>query len=118
VRFTGLRPREQVPELIAGFDIALQPRAVEYASPLKVFEYMAAGRAIVAPDQANIREVLTQGQTALLFDPAQPGAMWQAVARLAGDAALRERLGKAAAAEIVRRDYTWLSNARRVIDWA
>ncbi len=118
VRFTGLRPREQVPELIAGFDIALQPRAVEYASPLKVFEYMAAGRAIVAPDQANIREILTHGQTALLFDPAQPGAMWQAVARLAGDAALRERLGKAAAAEIVRRDYTWLGNARRVIDWA
>jgi glycosyltransferase involved in cell wall biosynthesis len=118
VRFTGLRPREQVPGLVAGFDIALQPRAVEYASPLKVFEYMAAGRAIVAPDQANIREVLTHDQTALLFDPGRPGAMWQAVVRLAGDAALRERLGKAAAAEIARRDYTWVSNARRVIAWA
>jgi glycosyltransferase involved in cell wall biosynthesis len=118
VRFTGMRPRGQIPGLVAGFDIALQPGAVEYASPLKVFEYMAAGRAIVAPDQANIRETLTHGETALLFDPAQPGAMWQAIARLAGDPALRQRLGKAAAAEIVRRDYTWAGNARRVVGWA
>ena len=118
VRFTGLRPREQIPELIAGFDIALQPRAVEYASPLKVFEYMAAGLAIVAPDQANIREILTHGQTALLFDPAQPGAMWQAIVRLVDDTGLRRRLGEAAAAEIARRDYTWAGNARRVIAWA
>ena len=35
---------------LAGFDIALQPAAVDYASPLKVFEYMAAGRAIILAD--------------------------------------------------------------------
>ena len=86
VRFTGLQAREQVPALVAGFDIALQPRVVEYASPLKIFEYMAAGRAIVAPDQENIREILRDGETALLFDPARPEAMWQAILRLAGDA--------------------------------
>ena len=118
VRFTGLQAREQVPALIAGFDIALQPRVVEYASPLKIFEYMAAGRAIVAPDQENIREILRDGETALLFDPARPEAMWQAIRRLAGDAALRHRLGSAARAEIVRRDYTWAGNARRVVGWA
>jgi glycosyltransferase involved in cell wall biosynthesis len=118
VRFTGLCPREQVPGLIASFDIALQPRVVEYASPLKVFEYMAAGRAIVAPNLANVREILTHERNALLFDPAQPAAMWQAAVRLAADAALRERLGAAALAEIARRDYTWIGNARRVIAWA
>ena len=118
VHFTGLQAREQVPALVAGFDIALQPRAVEYASPLKIFEYMAAGRAIVAPDQENIREILQQDQTALLFDPAQPEAMWQAILRLATDAELRRRLGSAARAEISRRDYTWAGNARRVVAWA
>ena len=117
VRFTGLQPRDAVPELVAGFDVALQPRAVEYASPLKILEYMAAGRAIVAPDQANIRELLTHDRTALLFDPAHPGAMWQAVIRLADDPALRERLGAAAAAEIARRDYTWVANARRIVSF-
>ena len=114
VHFTGLRPRDQIPALVAGFDIALQPRVVDYASPLKIFDYMAAGRAIVAPDQENIREILRDGETALLFDPSRPEAMWQAIARLAGDAGLRQRLGAAARAEIARRDFTWAGNARRV----
>jgi glycosyltransferase involved in cell wall biosynthesis len=115
VRFTGLQGREQIPRLVAGFDIALQPRVVDYASPLKIFEYMAAGRAIVAPDQENIREVLRDAVTALLFDPSRPEAMWQAIERLVGDAELRRRLGAAARAEIVRGDYTWAGNARRVV---
>lgn len=114
VGFTGLAARAEIPALIAGFDIALQPASVPYASPLKLFEYMAAGRAIVAPDQPNLREVLRDGETALLFDPAQPDAMWSAVARLVDDPALRLRLGRAARAEILARDFTWAGNARRV----
>jgi glycosyltransferase involved in cell wall biosynthesis len=118
VRFTGLVAHEQVPEAVAGFDIALQPRVVEYASPLKIFDYMAAERAIVAPDQPNIREVLEHERTALLFDPARPDAMWEAIARLLGDAALRRRLGAAARAELERRDFTWRGNAGRIVAWA
>ncbi|SEP50560.1 Glycosyltransferase involved in cell wall bisynthesis [Rhodospirillales bacterium URHD0017] len=115
VRFTGLATREEIPRLVAGFDIALQPASVPYASPLKLFEYMAAGRAIIAPDQSNIREVLEQGRTALLFDPASPEAMWQGIEALARDAALRARLGAAAREEVLRRDFTWAANARRVV---
>ncbi|MGK7861149.1 glycosyltransferase family 4 protein [Falsiroseomonas sp. E2-1-a4] len=115
VRFTGLAARDAVPALVAGFDIALQPAAVPYASPLKVFEYMAAARAIVAPDQPNLREVLQDGETALLFDPAEPGGFWGAVSRLAQDATLRQRLGEAARAQILSRDLTWAGNARRVV---
>ncbi len=115
VRFTGLVAQDAVPALVAGFDIALQPRVVPYASPLKVFEYMAAARAIVAPDQPNIREILEDGRTALLFDPADPSGAWQAIRRLAGDAALRQRLGAAAAAEIGHRNYTWAGNAARIV---
>ena len=118
VAFAGLLAHDQVPEAVAGFDIALQPQVVDYASPLKLFDYMAAGRAIVAPDQPNIREVLAHERTALLFDPAQPGAMWQAIARLIEDAALRRRLGAAAREELLRRDYTWRGNAARVVAWA
>jgi glycosyltransferase involved in cell wall biosynthesis len=115
LRFTGVAAREAIPALLAGFDIALQPAAVPYASPLKVFEYMAAGCAIVAPDQPNIREVLEDGRTALLFDPAAPGALWQAVLRLVENPELRARLGRAARAEIRARDLTWAGNARRVV---
>jgi glycosyltransferase involved in cell wall biosynthesis len=118
VHFTGLVDHARVPDLVAGFDIALQPQVVAYASPLKIFDYMAAGRAIVAPDQPNIREILADEQTALLFDPADPAALWQAIARLIADAALRDRLGAAARAELERRDYTWRGNARRIAAWA
>ncbi len=118
VRFAGLAPPDAVPALIAGFDIAVQPRVVAYASPLKIFDYMAAGRAIVAPDQPNIREILADGQTALLFDPDRPGALWEAVARLLADPALRARLGAAAREAIIARDYTWRGNAARIVGWA
>ncbi len=118
VHFTGLVGHEAIPEMVAGFDIALQPRVVAYASPLKLFEYMAAGKAIVAPDQPNIREVLSDGETALLFDAAETGAMWRAISRLAADATLRGTLGAGARAAIGRRDYTWRGNAERIIRWA
>jgi glycosyltransferase involved in cell wall biosynthesis len=115
VEFTGLAKREAIPGLVAGFDIALQPAVVPYASPLKVFEYMAAGRAIVAPDQPNIREVLEHGRTAILFDVKQSDGLWQAIRRLAADPELRARLGQAARAEVIGRDRTWAGNARRVV---
>jgi glycosyltransferase involved in cell wall biosynthesis len=114
VRFTGLVPHKEVPSLLAGFAIALQPRVTEYASPLKVFDYMAAGCAIVAPDQANIREILTHEVTALLFDAEQPTAMWAAVQRIARDPDLRDRLGRAARATVLA-NHTWAGNARRVV---
>ena len=118
VRFAGLVEHDAIPAVVASFDIALQPRVVAYASPLKLFEYMAAGKAIVAPDQPNIREVLQDGATALLFDPARDGSMWAAIGRLAADPAMRARLGEAARREIERRDYTWRGNAERLIRWA
>jgi glycosyltransferase involved in cell wall biosynthesis len=114
VEFGGVADHDAIPGLVAGFDIALQPASVPYASPLKVFEYMAAGRAIVAPDQPNLREVLEHEHTALLFDSTKEEAMWAAVERLATDPALRARLGAAARAEVLRRDLTWAGNARRV----
>jgi glycosyltransferase involved in cell wall biosynthesis len=115
VKFAGLVLPAEVPALTSTFTIALQPSATPYASPLKIFDYMAAGCAIVAPDQPNICEILTHEQTALLFDPEIPGAMWQAVERLINDAALRGRLGGAARAELERQNYTWAGNAQRVV---
>jgi glycosyltransferase involved in cell wall biosynthesis len=103
-----------MPHLIAAFDIALQASLPAHAAPVEIFAYMAAGCAIVAPDQPNIREILADGQTALLFDPNVEGAMWQAVARLIGDAPLRARLGAAARAELERCDYSWRGKAARI----
>ncbi len=114
VRFEGLVAHEQVPARLARFDIALQPRATAYASPLKLFDYMAAGCAIVAPDQPNIREVLEDGSTALLFLPDDAEAFWRAIRLLAEHRELRDRLGAAARARLEAADFTWSGNARRI----
>lgn len=115
VRFTGVISRDEVPRHVAAFDIALQPAVVAYASPLKLFEYLALSKAIVAPRQPNIEEVLEDGRNALLFDPAQPDALEALLARLAHDATLREQLGQGAGATIARLNLTWLGNAERVV---
>lgn len=118
VRFTGVIARERVPEHVAAFDIALQPAVVAYASPLKLFEYLALAKAIVAPRQPNIEEILTDGQNALLFDAQAAGALEQALTRLCRDSGLRERVAKGAGATIERLGLTWHANARRVVDLA
>jgi glycosyltransferase involved in cell wall biosynthesis len=118
VRFTGIVARARVPEHVACFDIALQPAVVAYASPLKLFEYLALGKAIVAPRQPNIEEVLVDGENAVLFDASEQGAFERGLTRLCTDAVLRERLAAAAAATIDCLDLTWAGNARRVTELA
>lgn len=115
VRFTGVVAREDVARHVAAFDVALQPAATPYASPLKLFEYMALGCAIVAPNQPNIREVLTDGHDALLFDPWIEADFAAKVERLAMDPVLRGRLAAAAKHTLSTRDYTWSANAGRVM---
>jgi len=100
----------RVPDLLAGIDIALVAEPV----PLRLLDCMAAGRAIVAPDRPEVREMLEHERTALLFDPAEAGALARAAARLIADPPLRARLGEAARAEIERRDLWWRSLARRL----
>jgi glycosyltransferase involved in cell wall biosynthesis len=115
VTITGVVERDRVPGVLAAFDIALQPAATPYASPLKLFEYMACGCAIVAPAQANVRELLDDGGNALLFPPGDLPAMARAIDRLACDPALRGRLAAAARATLGERRLTWKENARRVM---
>jgi glycosyltransferase involved in cell wall biosynthesis len=115
VNFLGLVAPQDVGKTLAGFDIALQPSATPYASPLKIFDYMAAGCAIVAPDQPNIREILAHGETALLFPPSEPSLMWHAIESLVTDTGKRQRLGDAARQALLRHNYTWAGNASRIL---
>lgn len=118
VTFTGVVERELVPAHVMAFDVALQPAVVPYASPLKLFEYLASGCAIVAPDSENIREILTHESNALLFDPQRPEQRTAAIVRLSGDPELRLSLGRAAAETIDNLGLTWRANARVVLNVA
>ena len=115
IRFTGVIDRDQVPAHVAAFDIALQPAVVDYASPLKLFEYLALGKAIVAPRQPNLEEVLRDGENAVMFDAAQADGLEQALQRLCADAGLRQHIARGALASIAGQGLTWQSNAQRVV---
>ena len=115
VHFVGEVSRANLPAYVAAFDIALQPSAVAYASPLKLVEYMAMGKAIIAPDQPNIRELIDHGKTGLLIKPDHMGSLAEAVVALATSPERRATLGAQAARAVIDRGLTWEANARRVL---
>jgi glycosyltransferase involved in cell wall biosynthesis len=117
VTFTGLVEPSRVAGLLREATILVLPNpasaiSTNYTSPLKLFEYMAAGRPIVASDLPSIREVLAGGESALLVTPGDPAAMAEAIERLAADRALGERLASAAHARAG--EYTWARRAERL----
>ena len=108
----------QVPALLAAIDVGVltmpsTEHFARHASPLKLFEYMAAGTAIVASSLPSVREVLTDGETALLVAPGDIGALAGALARLHEDPELRTRLGAAARNAAAR--YAWRSRAATIL---
>jgi len=116
VHFAGPQPHDRIPELLPGFDIALMPAINPYASALKLHEYMAAGLAIIAPDQPNLKEVVTDGESALLVPSGELDALMGATRRLLEAPELTARLGAAAAAAIETQGLTWQANAERVVE--
>jgi glycosyltransferase involved in cell wall biosynthesis len=101
-------------------DIATAPYPAgpdSYFSPLKLFEYMAAGRAVVASRTGQATGVVEHGRTGWLCEPGDPAALADALATLAADPVLRRRLG-AAARQAVCRAHTWDHVAVRILELA
>ncbi|ODS55740.1 MAG: hypothetical protein ABS36_09075 [Acidobacteria bacterium SCN 69-37] len=115
--FTGLLPPADVAGRLAAATILVLPNtpsaiSERYTSPLKLFEYLALGRPIVASDLPAIREVLTDGDTALLVPAGDAAALASAIERLRTDPVLAARLATAARALVPR--YTWEARAERL----
>ena len=119
VTFTGLVPRSSVPGHLAQATMLVLPNpasaiSTHFTSPLKLFEYMAAGRPIIASDLPAIREVLRDGENALLVEPGIADAIARAIRRLADDPQLAGRLARSAATDAAA--YTWSRRAERIED--
>jgi glycosyltransferase involved in cell wall biosynthesis len=118
--FTGRVEHGRVPGLTASLDIGMLAEAAYYQCPLKVVEWMAAGKAIVAPGYPPLHELIEDGREGLLFPPGDFAAMREALLCLVDDAELRRRLGAAAAAR-AHSSLSWRDNAQRVAEacyWA
>lgn len=113
VGFTGRVSHDAIPRYLAAMDITVSPRATFYACPLKLIEYMAAGTAVIAPDAANILDVVRPEVDALTFAPEQEGELAAALERVTRDAELRARLA-ATARHHAMTERTWEGNAARV----
>ena len=101
VTFAGIVEPSRVRELLQQADILALPNppsaiSTRFTSPLKLFEYMSAGRAIVASDLPSIREVLRHERDALLVAPGDPQAFAEAIERLVTQPGLAARLARAA----------------------
>ena len=114
----GALPHGELAPWIAAMDVCVMPHSNDYGSPMKVFEYMAMGRAVLAPDLPPLRDVIDSGANGLLFRSAgENGVSGLAVGLeelLAGEAGRLEAMG-AAAREDVGRKHTWDENLRRML---
>jgi glycosyltransferase involved in cell wall biosynthesis len=119
VVFTGRVSHHDVASLLQSADVAAIYHRLEAAdiveTPLKLFEYMAAGRAIIAPDVPNMRRILTDGVNARLVPPDQPQALAAVMLGLLNDSELRTRLGRAAREEATTK-HSWSRAVRELED--
>lgn len=117
--YAGQVPADAVPRCLAAFDVCAMPlphteHFAFYASPLKLFEYMASGRALVATGLPSWADVLRHEDNALLVPPDDAAALGAAIDQLQGNAALRERLAAQAQADAYAH-YTWDARANVIL---
>jgi glycosyltransferase involved in cell wall biosynthesis len=117
VTFAGMVEPRRVAEVIGTVDVLALPNPAthvsqRYTSPLKLFEYLAAGRPIVASDLPAFREILRDGENALLFEPGSATALASAIRRVLDDEELAGRIARGAL--VTAREYSWDRRAERL----
>lgn len=117
VVFTGGVLHQRVPALLSTADVAVAPYpelpSELWFSPLKLFEYMASGKAVVASNAGQVAKVLEDGHSGLLFDPGNVKALREALMRLLKDKELRLSLGQNARKEALEK-HSWKSRADKL----
>lgn len=117
VTFTGAVAPAEVATRLREADVLVLPNpptriSSAYTSPLKLFEYMASGRPIVASNLPALGEILRDGENALLVEAGNVSAFASAIRRLVNDPTLACGLASAALADVA--DYTWDRRAERL----
>ena len=114
----GAVPHGEVPRYLSCMDIVLAPypkRDFWYPSSMKVFEYMSAGKAVVATRVGQVAEVIHDGVNGCLFDPEQSDELTQKIGALLDSAALRQRLGEQARRD-VEQTWNWRNQAQKMVE--
>lgn len=116
VVFPGYVEHENVPSFLAAMDIVLAPYPnleFFYYSPLKLFEYMAAGKAVIASSVGQITEIITDSYDGFLVEPDNFEEMQNKALTLIENDGMRNRLGKNAR-KTIEEKYTWTKTAEKI----
>ncbi len=111
-------PNSEIPSWLAAMDVAVSPHPPLpdfYFSPLKLFEYLACGKAVVAANVPPIAQVLKDGTHGLLYAPGDAASLASRIDLLARDPGLRATLGFQGARHVLLH-HTWKGNARKALD--
>jgi glycosyltransferase involved in cell wall biosynthesis len=113
-------PHHEIPGLIANADICVAPLALndrnvtQGACPIKLLEYMAAGRPLLASNMPIVRELVREDVDGLLFSPSDPDDLARQANLLLKDLELSKRLAESAA-EHVREKFTWHAAQKKLL---
>ena len=118
VRFTGYINHSKIPEILSIADVVVAPfkelGMTFFGSAIKIFEYLSAGKPVVASKIGQIEEVLQDQHTALLVTPGRAEELGNAIIRLARDEQLRSYLAKNA--KIEAHKYSWDKYVDHLVD--
>ena len=114
--FTGAVPYEDVPKYINASDVCVVPKKPLKSgySPLKLYEYMACGKPVVASRISGF-EILEENNAGILAEPENPEKLAKAIITLLKDEKMREKMGKNGR-EYVVKNHSWASVAKRVAE--
>lgn len=121
VIMTGAVAHSEVPEMLSIADVAAVPSPPITASsggtgtPLKLFEYMAAGKAIVATALDEAADVIRDGHNGVLVEPGDVNSFAETMLKLINDPEERLRLGRNAREQAINQ-YSWEHYTRRLIE--
>lgn len=119
IRFVGHVPQDQVPPYLMACDILLMPytnaSAHDFMSPMKMFDYLATGRPIVATDFPVVREILEDKKNAVLVQPDSATALADGILWLLDHPDQASQIGNQAREDA--RYYSWENRAKRLVAW-
>ncbi len=113
VIFAGAIPHQDVPSYLAAMDIVTVPDFNEYGNPIKIFEYMAMGKPLIAPRVPSIAEIVTHRQDGWLMEHSSPENLKGAILELAQSPELREQIGTKARKAALQK-FTWHRGAQQL----
>jgi glycosyltransferase involved in cell wall biosynthesis len=117
VTLTGIIRHPDIPKYISAMDITVAPFVAMdnfYFSPIKLFEYMAVEKPVVATGIGQVNEIVTHNETGLLYEPGNVIQLKNILLELIANPSMRERLGKRARQWVIK-NRTWDENARSIL---